>query len=519
MKLLILFAAVLFPALPITDFDTAVLTVTGASCMEDLDESLLDRLRSYAEHPIDLNSCGRSKLLSCGLMNAFQVASLLEYRQQTGDILSYAELSLIDGFPEEYVAALRHFTVLTLSDRPPGQREGRAHHDLMLRGAVKTNEGSRSQTAWGAKYRFTAGNRAEFFWGSRTTYSDGTVRPGTFSAALYGRKYLGKVVLGHFAARFGQGLAQWSGFSMSPYSGVGCLSRSGTGFSATGSMTPDLCGAAADFSLGRWTAGCGYSIKERLPIANLTYTLRSFTAGFTATSKAVSADWRIGIPNASVYGELAWKKGIQALCGVMWIPVYGTKVAAVCRYINGAPEVLAGIGAPGLDAIAAWSASQARAMVKYAPALPVGQFKLTPSLRLAAKHKDTWRLEGRGEMQLERQGWMLHSRLDIVHCSGTSWLVNAEAGRSEGKLRAWARWTLFKVEDWDDRIYVYERDAPGNFNVPAYYGKGWSLSAYLAFKPVRRHSFYTRVSYITYPWMTEPKPSRFEVKLQYGLSL
>lgn len=519
MKLISLIAAALVAVSPPPGFDSAVLVITGASCMEDLDESLLERFHSLEQHPLDLNAAGRSRLLSSGLLNAFQAASLLEYRQQTGDILSYTELSLIDGFPKEYTEALRLFTTLGLSDKPPGHRERRSRHDVMLRGSVRVNEGSQPQPAWGVKYKYSLGERAEFNWGTRITYSDPQVRPGTISAAFYGRRYLGKVVIGHFAARFGQGLAQWSGFSMSAYSGVSCLSRSGTGFSSTGSMTPELCGIAADFNFGHWSAGCAYSFSGKMPMANLTYIARTFTIGVTASSKALSADWRIGIPNASVYGELTWKDGPQALCGIMWVPVYGTRIAALGRYVNGIPEAVAGIGAKGLDAVAAWSSTQARIMAKYSPSMPLGPFSFTPSLRLAARHKEAWRLEGRGELQLDIDGWVLHSRLDVVHCSGTSWLVNAEAGRSEGKLRAWLRWTLFKVENWDDRIYVYERDAPGSFNVPAYYGKGWSISAYAAFKPVARHSFYTRVSYIAYPWMTDPKLSRIEVKLQYQFSL
>lgn len=519
MRVLTALAAALLAASPGPGFEGAVLALTGAACMEDLDETVLDRFRSLELHPLDLNSCPRSRLLSCGLFNTFQVASLLEYRRQTGDILSYTELSLVDGFPQDFVEALRLFTVLGLSGQPPGHREGRSHHDVMLRGSVRKDDGADLLAAWGVKYKFSLGERAELNWGTRTTYSNQKVTPGTLSAAIYGKRYLGKVVLGHFAARFGQGLAQWSGFSMSPYSGVSCLGKSGTGFSATGSMTAELFGAAADFNLGRWSAGVAYSLEGRQAMGNVTYIAKTFTAGLTATSKELSADWRIGFPGGSIYGELAWKNCPQALCGVMWIPVYGSKLAAVCRYIDGLPEIVAGAGAKSLDAVAAWSPRQTRIMARYAPALPAGPITVTPGLRLAARRTDVWRLEGRGELQLDCSGWMLRSRLDIVHCSGTSWLVNAEAGRSDGKLRAWGRWTLFKVENWADRIYVYERDAPGSFNVPAYCGKGWSVSVYAAFKPSRRHSFYLRASYIAYPWMSEPKPCRSEVKLQYQLSL
>lgn len=499
------------------DFDAAVLQITGAGSVEELDETTLERFRTLSLHPVELNSAGRSRLRSCGLFSDFQVASLLDYRSRTGDILSFVELSLVDGFPPGFVEALKHFVRLE-SSGPPGRRhDRRLHADLMLRGAMRASDDT--VHAEGGKLKLALGEVAELNWSTRTTYSDGVLRPGTISAAVYGHKYLGKIVMGHFNARFGQGLAQWSGFSLQPYGSVSSLRRSGTGFSATGSFSPELCGIAADWDLGRWNVGAAYSFVGKLPVANISYVGQRFTAGATATSRAVSIDWRVGIPDASIYGEVAWNGALQAVAGVMWVPSYGNKIAALGRYVEGVPELIAGAGTRSLDAVAAISSRQFRSMARWSPALSLGPLAFTPSLRLAARCSESWRLEGRGELGLTWNGWLLHSRLDIVHSNGTSWLINAEAGRTEGKLKAYFRWTLFRVEDWANRIYVYERDAPGSFNVPAYYGKGWSLSLAGSWRPSRRHAFYFRASYIAYPWMDAPKPSRTEVKLQYQLCL
>ena len=84
---------------------------------------------------------------------------------------------------------------------------------------------------------------------------------------------------------------------------------------------------------------------------------------------------------------------------------------------------------------------------------------------------------------------------------------------------------MFRIDNWDDRIYSYERDAPGNFNVPAYYGRGYSLSAVASSKfvlgrtPFRSMKLYFRAGAVGYPFMDEPKPSRTEVKLQAVFSL
>ena len=63
----------------------------------------------------------------------------------------------------------------------------------------------------------------------------------------------------------------------------------------------------------------------------------------------------------------------------------------------------------------------------------------------------------------------------------------------------------YMVDNWDDRIYVYERDAPANFNVPAYYGRGLWTSLYVSYKPVTWCRLYVRGAY--------KKPGNAELKL------
>lgn len=73
------------------------------------------------------------------------------------------------------------------------------------------------------------------------------------------------------------------------------------------------------------------------------------------------------------------------------------------------------------------------------------------------------------------------------------------------------------MDSWDDRIYSYERDAPGNFNVPAYYGRGFSVNLNLSAKKRLRGS--TLKAYLTggtvrYPWMEEKKPATGSLRVQ-----
>lgn len=499
------------------DFDSAVLIISGAGSMEELDESTLEHFRSFYVHPLDLNRAARSRLLSSGLLNAFQVASLLDWRSRSGDILSYNELALIDGFNTETAEALKCFTRLQSADPPGRRKRGGWQHDIMLRGSVRTDMEEAPEAAGGLKYKLSKGDAAELYWSSRTSYGDPRFGLGTLSAAWYGRS--AKLVLGHFNARFGQGLIQWSGFSLSPYGSVNSFRRSSTGFSPTGSFTPGCCGIAADADLGRWNFGAAYSFTDKLPIAAVSYSARRFAAGITASGRSFSADFKYGLPGISLYGEAAWNGAPAAVAGMVWMPSYGNKTGLLMRWSGGKAEFLAGASAKSLEAVAAYSREQFRALLKYAPALELGRVRVQPALRFAAKLKDGWRLEGRSETKAEIGLLAVSLRFDLVKCKAVAWLLNAEAGYAGRQFKCWLRATLFCVDNWDDRIYVYERDAPGSFNVPAYYGRGRALSLAGSWKLPRRQALYWRCSYVDYPWMTEKKDARLEVKLQYQFSL
>lgn len=517
MKTIALFVAVIATLSAPPDFDSALLLLTGASCTEELDENTVEHFRDLERHPVDLNTAGRSRLLATGLMSPFQVASLIDWRSRSGDILSYEELALIDGFSGEYAEALRLFTRLESKQAPGTVQSTKLHHDLVLRASARRTDDD--AFAAGTKYKASLGERAEFNWSSRTTYDSPIPGIGTLSAAYYGRRRLGKLVLGHFNARFGQGLGIWSGFAMSPYSGVSSMRRTGTGFAPTGSFSPGYLGAAADFEFGRWRAGAAFSVKDLNPMGFVSYTGRRFTAGISAAKEVLSADFRFGLTNMTIFGEAAWNGGLSAALGALWIPSYGNKAAVLARWVDGRPEIGAGASSGAFEGLAAYCKQSFRSYLKYSPTFTAGPLELRPSLRLSARRKEAWRFDGRGELHAGIGGWALNSRLDVVRGEKLAWLLNAEAGHDSDPVKAWVRWTLFCVDSWADRIYVYERDAPGSFSVPAYYGRGWSLSLYGSWKIDRRHTVYLRVSALQYPWMSIDKQSKYEVKLQYRLSL
>ena len=94
-----------------------------------------------------------------------------------------------------------------------------------------------------------------------------------------------------------------------------------------------------------------------------------------------------------------------------------------------------------------------------------------------------------------------------------------EGGYRNSLLSVYARMGLFMVDNWDDRIYVYERDAPGQFNSPAMYGRGVWAAMTMAWKFARRAAVYIRAGTTAYPFMTgeKKKPGTAELKLQLNM--
>lgn len=509
----------------------AILVLSGASSLEELEESELERYQRLSEHPININIANRTAMQSSGLFSTFQLQSLLRYREEYGDILSFTELSLVSGFDEEISDALKEFVTLD-SPLPPGQKPHTGTSgSLMTRASIRKDSGKDAESTWGIKASLAYADKAEIYWSQRSTYGAKAVWPGTVSGAFYARRVPLKVLAGNFAARFGQGLTQWSGFSLSSLNSPAAFVKNAGGLAPTSTFSPELLGAGAEYSIGNVVISAAADFKKGFnPMANITWTTRNVSAGLTATAEKVGADLRWAIPDASIFSEVScrYKGGLAAIGGIIWVPAYGNKVAVQARWFQPAfKKDYSGLAACfqnkwlGASAEADWhfanEAAQYKAFLQAAPALHIGPLDLKPGLRLSTRYRPAsspqWRTDLRAELEASSGPWGLDARYNLLWCRSRAWLWYTEPGYTTERLALHARFTLFKIDNWDDRIYVYECDAPGTFNVPAYYGRGWSVSLVAAAK-LGRHALHARFAATQY---ISSKPNRLEAKLQYSM--
>ena len=71
--------------------------IDGAEAADYVEE-IIDAYRKFLHSPLDLNRASRRELERAGFLGQYRIASLLDYRERFGDVLSLTELSNIPGF-------------------------------------------------------------------------------------------------------------------------------------------------------------------------------------------------------------------------------------------------------------------------------------------------------------------------------------------------------------------------------------------------------------------------------------
>lgn len=475
------------------------LYLSGASTEEELDATLMDRLENLRGRPLRVNKPSRR---ARELLSAYQLASLEDYRRSHGDILSWEELALVDGFNKEAVAALRPFLSLD-SESLPGSVDTLSHQKRQL--LVRVTEKN-----WGAKYK-SSGDR----------YQAGAAwrgKDGTFHADIQLGRH--RLLLGDYNARFGQGAAHWSGFAMESLSTPDAFIRRPTGLRPAWSFSHDGLhrGGAWEYARGVFLAALFADAAGTLGL-HAEGLWRSFQGGFTAMLEkggpCFSLDGRWNWKGLDLAGELAWKnRSPGGKLASSWKPSDALRLALQTRILpsrftgkkNGEYTLAAGAsyamdkrvtlsGKTGFgSSVQAFSASltaDAALLPKPSDAEP-GRFQLRSYLQARWQMGPRWALafrfteryrnyeparsDARLDLLFGHGPWSATARTEFVYCRQPGFLAYLEGGYKGDSLYGYFRLTGFAINHWDARIYCYERDAPGSFSVPAYNGQGFAAS-------------------------------------------
>lgn len=553
----------------------AIMRICGADSPELVDEYEFERLSSFMVRPLEINLVSGSRLVASGLFTQYQIASLMDYRSRNGDILSLSELAAVDGFSVDRAEALAPFVSLA-SDASPGRSSGKpagVSNSFTVRGSSRRT-GEEGGYAYGMKYRLDAAGRFQLGLSLNRAYSGKEDWPegGSFYLAYSGRKHLGKVVIGDYNLRYGQGLALWNGFRMSSLSSPESFYLRPSGISPYWSYTGNGSnrGIAADFNIGRFVISSSVAVnglRERMygdkdaglslmPVMNVAWYGRSAQVSLTGyvespdiaqelktvdgrerspAAGGCSADFRCCVKGIDLFGEAAldaMEMKVSAIAGTVFPAsenlVLASRVtysqeeygfAAGGRFSAGERVQLKGRTGFGSSVYRHSGNFSVEALYfpepEYGSVGPGMQLKLllnyavqlTRSVSLAARLSERLRNgteRNRTDMRLDLEyssgDWMATFRINGLYNKELAVLSYMEGGWRPDWMSVYVRAGIFRIDNWQDRIYAYERDAPGNFNVPAYYGRGCWGAVTVGFRLVKRFRAYLRFSTMQYPW-------------------
>ena len=577
----------------------------GTDSEEELDAYEVEKLEEYLRRPLLLNIYSSSRLVSSGLLTEYQVASLQDYRNNNGDVLSLSELAALDGYGRDFVERIAPFISFE-SYAKAGQAAGynaALRKDISVRSSFRSDMEDGRQMAYGLKYRVEAGERLSAAVAFSRSYEGPSWRPQAFSGhvAWYFKRRQAKLVAGDFNARFGQGLAFWNGMVLSGLASPTAYLRRASAISQSWSFTGSsaMTGLAASMMAGRTSISAVLSMPgiknlealselALLPALNLTRHMRNGQVSATSYvhfSPVLGRDVRIPDLKSSVdarfclngtdifaEGAMDWVTMAPAfLAGTTFPAGEDLRLAAMLRFyppdfnptFSGAPrsgtkcrnehalsfsgefsrgDYVAIRGAEGfgssvrkhkgtfsLDAVYfPESKSEQKDVTCQAKLLLTWQCMLTDALRLSLRLNErirNWeerifKTDFRSDLSYISGRFQTTLRLNVMDYIGTGFLSYLEGTYKYEVMTLHLRQGLFLINNWDDRIYAYEHDAPGSFTVPAYYGRGVWTAFTASLKFSGRGRLYARASFISYPMMRaeKKKPGRAELKLQYVLS-
>ncbi len=294
----------------------------------DRTESLLEHYERLAERRPCINLLSRRQLEATRLLTLFQVESILDYRRRYGDILSAAELSLVDGFDREQAGYLSRFFSFT-SARAPAERDTLSpwRHQVTMR-----FRRSFSDTAFAASMRYEGSFRQGLSWGLTADQDAGEPLqrgfiPDFVSSYVswqrpedgYRRLRLEQCIIGDYAARFGQGLVMWKASPLQILSQPASVARHPSPFRPHTSLSEAdyLRGAAALVAFGGWSLTCfaSYRAVDARIVGDTAYTA-TYTDGYhrSETEQARRGAMHEGVAGMYLQHESGhWRVGLSAV--------------------------------------------------------------------------------------------------------------------------------------------------------------------------------------------------------------
>ena len=488
--------------------------------------------------------------------------------------MSYSELSSVDGFTESSVQKLAPFISLEGGDLVRS-RDGNVVNDLAFRAGCRTADmkmtgGYGLKYRCKAGETLSLSLAASQTYAGSLGIPD--LFSGSLVWEPQRRSF--RLIAGDFNARFGQGLALWNGMSMTGLSKVSSYMRTSSGLSSSWSFTGSSAhtGIAGEYSFSRFRISAFLSLPEDkskdlsvLPAVNIGWYGRNMSVSVThymefmsSASEEVplylpdmktSADIAMCIDGTDLFSEVAFdwvNMKAAALYGVIFPVGEDVRIASHLRYYpagfnpvrSAAPRTVSkctneyGLsvssdymprtgrfsGSLSLDSAFLPQGKDGQRHSIHVRMIADGEIRISDGLTMKVRLSErirTWGLPFKTDLRTDlvwsSGGFTITGRYNILKYVSTGNLGFIEGGYKNDRFSIYLKQLVFDIDNWDDRIYAYERDAPGSFSVPAFYGRGMNTSFMTSWRFSRWGRLYAKG---TFTYGQKKKSGKAGLKLQ-----
>ena len=219
---------------------------------------ILEYFQTLLENPININSANRNQLREMMLLSDFQIESIIEYRTNSGDILSISELSLLNGFDSKFAELIRPF--VSFAPIPASNKSDSQLYLKVARTIEKDTSVVGSQYYMRVRSALNIGNHLKFGLTMENDIGERFFKSGapfidfiSLYLSINNYKKFNTIIIGDYSARFGQGLAMWNSFSLQTGGDPMMLYKRGSKLLPHSSAEENKFyrGIAASFSVGK----------------------------------------------------------------------------------------------------------------------------------------------------------------------------------------------------------------------------------------------------------------------------
>ncbi|MGN1225645.1 MAG: ComEA family DNA-binding protein [Candidatus Cryptobacteroides sp.] len=473
----------------------AILRLSGASSFEELGEARLEHYYHIAEHPVKLNEASRAELLALDFLSPFEVASILDYRTRSGDILSVAELGSVIGIDSQKALDLSYFLSFESPYRPSQRESGQSYKlKAYMRNGLKNSE-------------ISSLFKLEADYGPWSLALSSTDQLQNYHLSYSHPRF--RLLLGSFNLHYGQGLLLWSGFSMSSVSSPSFLVRNPAPALASNSSSASyaLKGASLSFDIGQFSFE--FSAFDRCLAARLSHYRPRLSLALSALHsdgyEAAGVDLKSSLGQFTLWNESAvilrgGTLSTASIGGIRYNIAYQKYFSLSLRayspqYQSPYASALSLFGKSSDQ----WALSLGYQSPRFDLCLDGGgrisnsdkALRSTENLHLQWELYD-WSLEAKlrhrlkirpeevaiNELKAEIQAQREEIGLKIIGLvqKGRNISAYAEMGWSIRDVKC--QLAYFDASLWAERIYAYSPDVPGSFAIRQYYGRGYVLGLY-----------------------------------------